>query len=357
MLLAAVAWFAQHLDWLNELSLRRMLAMAAFSIFPLLMSWEAVAAIDRLRGSPLRGIWRVLAFAGFATAPGIWHAVLLYGHIEEPIALWLTLLTIRLLAEGRPRWAGLAMGLALLTRTSILVPCLVLLIVLVLRRRIRPAFWFGSVTALTAALGILPFMLADERDVIYSLITFRGSLTIGGGSFWYLVLGTPLETIGTRYDSWIILGAAALIAILLLALRRGITVAHRDLYALLVLTGLCFPLLIKTTWPYYFLDLYIFMGIWWLGDAHGWDTLARWLGVLVPAFLLVCEAVSDYGTTVQIDGAAMRTESLAISIMEMGFILAIGAYLVVRKPPPINESGASHQTGAVAASHPAAPNG
>jgi hypothetical protein len=331
MLLAAVVALVQHLGWLNDLSLRRMIVMAAFSIFPLLMSWEAVAAVDRLRGTPLRGIWRLLAYTLFATAPGVWHSMLLYGHIEEPIAIWLTLLSIRLLAEERPGWAGLSMGLALLTRTSILVPCVVLFLVLAGRRRVVPAAAFLLATALTVVVGIVPFVLADAHDVVYSLVTFRASLNIGGGSLWYLLIGTPLESVGMLYDSRVIVAAAALVTLLLLTVRRNVTVAHRDLYGVLVLAGVCFPLLIKTVWPYYFFDLYIFMCIWWLGDARGWRTLVRWLGVLLPACLLVCEGVADYGTTVQLDAAAMHTESLAITMMEVGFVLVFGAYLATSR--------------------------
>jgi hypothetical protein len=330
MLLAGTSALAQHLGWFNDFTLRRMLIMAFFSVFPLLMSWEAVAAIDRVRGTPLRGFVRLLAYGFFATAPGIWHSVLLYGHVETPIAVWLTLLTVRLLAEQRSAWAGLSMGLALLTRTSVIVPCVVLFVVLLERRRLAAAAKFLGLTALTVGLGILPFYLADARDVVYSLVTFRGVLGIGGGSLWYLFIGTPLEKVGNHYDSATIVGAAALITVLILLLHRRLTVAHRDLYGLLVITGLCFPLLIKTTWPYYFFDLYIYVGIWWMGDARGWNTVARWLGLLLPAVVLLCEGIADYGTTVQGYDTPMRIESLAMTVLQGGYIVVFGIYLIVR---------------------------
>lgn len=330
VLLSGVAAVIRQLGWLDNLDLRRMVVMAAFSIFPLLMSWEAVAAVDRLRGAPLRGIWRLLAFALFATAPALWHAELLYGHIEQPIAIWLTLMSIRLHAEGRPGWAGVSMGLALLTRTSILLPCLVLVVILLGRRSMVPALTFVAITGLTAIIGILPFALADAHDVLYSLVTFRGGLVIGGGSLWYLMIGTPLEIVGQRYDSSTVLAAALLIALIFLVVRRELTIAHRDFYGLLAITGLAFPLLIKTAWPYYFLDLYVFIAIWWLGDARGWRTPVRWVGILLPAFFVVCEVIADYGVGVQLDVPAIHAESLAITVLEVGFLIAFGVYLVVR---------------------------
>lgn len=341
MLLTGVAAFIRQLGWLNDLALRRMIVMAVFAVFPLLMAWEAVAAIDRLRGTPLRSLWRLLAFGLFATAPAVWHAMLLYGHIEQPIAIWLTLLAIRLQAEKRPAWAGLSMGLALLTRSSLVLPCVVLVVVLLGRRRLLAAVTFLGVTGLTVVLGILPFLLADSRDVLYSLVTFRGGLVIGGGSVWYLLLGTPLEDVGMRYDSTVILVAAVLIAAVLVLVRRTLTVAHRDLYGLLALTGLCFPLFIKTTWPYYFLDLYVFIAIWWLGNARGWHSLSRWLGILLPVFFVVCEVLADYGVDVQLDPAALHAESLAITVMETGFLLVFGVYLAARRVREAQPSAAS----------------
>ena len=58
-----------------------MLVLAAFSIFSLLMAREAVAAIDRLRGTSLTGVSRLLAYGVFAASPILWNGVLGYGHI------------------------------------------------------------------------------------------------------------------------------------------------------------------------------------------------------------------------------------------------------------------------------------
>src|SRR3989454_8248227 len=77
--LTAVAAVASRVGWLDDERLRRMLVLGAFSIFSLLMAREAVAAIDRFRGTSLAGVSRLPALRGFAAAPtrgygvvGVW---------------------------------------------------------------------------------------------------------------------------------------------------------------------------------------------------------------------------------------------------------------------------------------------
>src|SRR5260221_14463326 len=50
--LTAVAALAQHLGWLDNPPLRRMLVQAVFAVFPLLLVWEALHAIERLLARP-----------------------------------------------------------------------------------------------------------------------------------------------------------------------------------------------------------------------------------------------------------------------------------------------------------------
>ena len=38
----------------------------------------------------------------------------------------------------------------------------------------------------------------------------------------------------------------------------------RDFYVLLALCGLCFTLFIKTVWPYYLFEPYVFIVAWWI---------------------------------------------------------------------------------------------
>src|SRR2546430_3253285 len=176
--LTAVAAVASRLGWLDDERLLRMLVLGTFSIFTLLMAREAVAAIDRLRGTSLAGISRLLAYGVFAASPTLWIAVLGYGHIELPMTLWLVLLAVRRLAGGRPRAAGIYFGLAMLTRSLAALPPIPLGLLLLARGRWRAMAWLAVCAALTVALGLLPFVLADPNDTIYSLVTHRGSLPL-----------------------------------------------------------------------------------------------------------------------------------------------------------------------------------
>ncbi|HEX6121780.1 MAG TPA: hypothetical protein VFY89_01405, partial [Ktedonobacterales bacterium] len=119
--LTLAAWVAQRGGWLDDPTSARTVIMAIFAVFPLLMSYEAVRAIDRVRGVPLQGRYRLFAYAVFALTPQLWHSTFFYGHIEQPIEIWLVLLGLRLQSERRTGWAGLCLGLALLARSAAVV--------------------------------------------------------------------------------------------------------------------------------------------------------------------------------------------------------------------------------------------
>jgi hypothetical protein len=327
--LTAVAALAGRLGWLDDVALRRMLIMATFSVFALLMAWEGVAAVDRVRGVRLRSVWRVLAYGVFAAAPTLWHGMLLYGHIEMPIMLWLTLFAVRSLAEGRPGRAGVAMGLAMLARSMAVFYLIPLLVLLIVRRRWRAAGLLSATTAATVGLGLLPFLVADRRDVVFSLVTFRGALTVGGGSLLGLTVGTPYESLAQAYDGVAALAAGVLVSAVVVLVRRDLGPASRDVYGLLALSGLCFPLLIKTTWPYYFLDPYIFLAVWWLGATGSWATPRRWLQALLLAYFVGCALIAEYGVWQSIDPVARLRESQAIAALLLCFMLVFGARLLL----------------------------
>lgn len=328
--LTAVAALAARLHWLDDAPLRRMLVMASFSIFSLLLAREGVAAVDRLRGTPPRGLWRGVAFGVFACTPMLWHSVLLYGHIEQPITLWLTLWSVRSLAEGRPRWAGLTLGLAMLARSMAVVYLLPLLLLLLARRRWRQALWLGGVAAGVVALGLLPFYLADRADLVFSLVTFRGALPIGGGSIWALAVGGPYEALGQAFDGVFVLADALLVSLAVVLVRRDLRPADRDVYGLLMLAGMSFPLLIKTVWPYYFLDLYILGAVWWLAARGSWASVRRWLGVLLLFSFAACGVAAEYGVWL----TPYEPERIRQSVGEFAALatvmLIFGAWLLLR---------------------------
>jgi len=322
---AVLSWFG----WIDDERLRRALIMGAFSIFSLLMAREAVAAIDRLRGARLGGLSRLLAYGVFAASPTLVNGVLGYGHIEQPMTLWLVLLAVRLLARERTAGAGISFGLAILTRSLAALPMIPLRLLLLARGRWRALVALGAGAAFTIALGLLPFLLADPTDTIYSLVTHRALMPVGGGSLWQLVVGTPFQWIPQRADVVFVLGLAVLLSLVVIAARRDLEPSSRDIYGLLALTALTLPLLAKSVWPYYFLDAYIFGAVWWLGQARPLALTGRIIGASIPLIASLGTLLTEYEM-----GAITAPVRLRESVA-MGVILsALAAALAIRLRSP-----------------------
>ena len=292
--ITAVAAVVSWLGGGNDTRLLRAVILAALSIFSLLMAWEAVAAIDRLRGASLVGLSRLLAYGIFTASPILWISVLGYGHVEQPMMLWLVLLAVRTLADDRPATAGITFGLALLTRSLAALPLMPLGLLLLARGRWRALTWLAASAALVVALGLVPFLLADPTDTIYSLVTHRGTLPVGGGSIWQLLVGTPYEWIPRHWDILFVLGLAVLLSLIVIAARKDLEPASRDIYGLLALTALALPLLAKSVWPYYFLDAYVFGAVWWVGQANPLALGRRLLGASIPLIAVLGTLLTEY---------------------------------------------------------------
>ena len=358
--LTLVAWVAARLGWLADPHLRRMLIDATFAVFPLLIGRELLLALERLLPRAPSGIWRWLAVGCVTLTPELWHSVLFYGHVEQPLMLWLVLSGVRMLAGDRPGRAGVFLGLALLTRSAAGLYLLALVLAVALpaglgravdihraargagvRRltgpgwaRLRPAARVAGSAAATVVLGVLPFWLADPKDTVYSLVTFRGLLPVGGGTVWFILNGTPWIGIAQHDDSYAVVAAALVVTGALLLVRRGLSVRSRDLYALLGIVALCFPLLMKTLWPYYYLDASIFFTFWWLAGArHLTDWRARliWLGgVTAPLAAVVLAELSEVVYSSLLGDAWTLPWSLAIGSVTLGLMVAVGVVVLLR---------------------------
>jgi len=323
--LTAVAAVASRFGWLDDPRLFRMLVLAVFSIFSLLMAREAVVAIDRLRGMSLAGLSRVLAYGVFVASPTLLNGVLGYGHIEQPMTLWLVLLAVRLIGSGRSTGAGITFGLAILTRSLAALPMIPLGVLLLARGRWRAAILLGTSAAVVVTLGLFPFVLADPKDTIYSLLTHRGNLPVGGGSIWQLAVGTPYQWVPQRADVLFVLGLAVLMSLIVIVPRPDLEPSSRDFYGLLALTALALPLLAKSVWPYYFLDAYVFGAVWWLGQAGALAWGRRLIGASIP----VIASLGTFFTEYEMDASQARIrlpEGVA-----MGVVLSVLAVaLIVR---------------------------
>jgi len=312
--LTGVAALASLSGVVDDFQRRRILVMATFAIFSLLLAREAVLAIDRLRGRRTAGGRRLLLHLVFAAAPLVWQSVLLYGHIEQPLCLWLTLFGVRAMRDDRPRRAGLLFGLAVLTRS---VACLLILPIL-LRLFVRPRGAGRRSTAClafgTISIGLAPFLVAHGADTIYSLIGYRSSLPVGGGSIWFLGLGTPVEGWAQRADGIAVVLLVALVAGIVLWRRPASGSSDDEVYGLLALSAVSFPLLAKTVWPYYLLDVYILATVWALGSWHRRTVRGMRVAWLVPALITGCGLTAELGVTATLAPVWRRAESAGMFI-------------------------------------------
>src|SRR5258706_10155954 len=155
--------------------------MAAFSVFALLLSREVLLACDRVLRRPLRGWRRLIVYVPVALSPELWHSMLLYGRVDQPLRRWLVLWAVRSLAEQRAWRAGVLLGLALLTRSAAVLYALPLALLFARGMRWRQLGLLLASCGGVVVAGLLPFWLADRADLLYSLVTFRAELPICGG--------------------------------------------------------------------------------------------------------------------------------------------------------------------------------
>jgi Glycosyltransferase family 87 len=328
--LTMVAALASRLGWLDDVRMRRMFILAVFSIFIVLMSREAVAAIDRMRGARLEGWGRLLAYGVFVASPSLWNSVLGYGHVEQPLTIWLVLLGVRKLAGERPATAGFSFGLALLTRTLATLPIIPLALLLLVRRRWRSVVLMTGTAAVTVALGLLPFVLADPGDTLYSLVTHRSNLAVSGGSIWRIAVGTPYEWIPQRLDIVFVLGLAVLACLIVIRARPDLQPSSGDIYGLLALSALTLPLLAKNVWPYYFLDAYVFGAIWWLGQENPLALGRRLIGPALPVIAVIGTSLTEVemGPT---DALLRLREGVTMGVLLIIVIVALTVRLRQRR--------------------------
>lgn len=308
----------------DSVALRRAAALGLFSLFLLLMAREAIAAIERLRGGPLPPSWKLLAYGVFALNPLAWDSVAGYGHIEQPIEIWLLLLAVRWLHERKALPAGIAFGASILTRSSsVLFSASFGLAALPRGRRTVLTFFTAAVGAAFAIL--LPFLLADTSDVIHSLFTYRGNLPVGAGSVWSLVRGGPIEPIVQHWDTVAIV-ALVVATNLLLSGRRGL-VDEARLFAAMTATAASFALLAKTVWPYYMFEMFVFGSIWTVGtwrQAYGVVRL-----VVLPLGLSIFVLIAEIGSAQNLPLSEVRTEGAAMFAL-LGLTLAWTLWFATR---------------------------
>ena len=276
--LTAVAALVNAVGWQADAPLRDAIVVGVFGFFALASALEAVRAVETVRGHPLPraiAIWSV-----FLLGPPLWFGMVNYDHTELPLELWLILLAVRQLDRGRTALAGCLLGLALLTQTAVLLAALPLVLILLCARRFRATIVLLGTAAMVAAAGLLPFLLADGRDVIASLVTYRGQVPTLGGSLLTLFARGPLAAFIQHHDA-LVFGAAAVV-LTWVAVRRGRATLPGSprVYGLMALSTACLPLLAKSVWPYYLVDPCTFATIWWLARPGSVENLRLCVPVL-----------------------------------------------------------------------------
>lgn len=324
---------ANWLGWLRSMALTRLAVVAIYGVFSLLLAREAVRVIDRHAPAPLRGPRRLLVYEVFLISLQLWQSMLYYGHVEQPLMLWLALVGVRLVGEGKPGRAGVWLGLALLTRTTALTVIIPVALLLVVRADWRGLRRLGGALAAMVAGGLAPFALADGRDLLYSLVTFHNSQQSLGGNLWTLVGGTPLTALPQHVDGVFVLLVTLATALIVLRARPDLRADSRDFYALLTLCSLCHPAFINILWPYYFLESFTFCAIWWLAGigalGRAGERARWWLWGLAPLGLTLLGQTRQYALTLQ-EAAAPGSSVAAWNLLACCGLLAVMVALAWR---------------------------
>lgn len=299
--LVPMAALANALGWAGSLSGRAALSGAVVSLFVLLLAYQAVRFTAAARGdSP----WPLAVAATVLLAPALWIAIIDYGHTEQPVELCLVLCVVTCSLRRRSLLSGIALGAAVLTRTVAGFCVIPLLLLPLATRRSRAAATTALATLVTVGVGLTPFVLADAQAVSHSLLTYRATLPIGGGSFW--VIARQASWAGIVRSGDVYLGAAAAIVLVAMSLRRRPAVAttHAGLIGLITVASCCFPLFAKTVFPYYLAEPYVFATLWWLarpGTARNWRVLVP-LILAIDVFIVKAATTSPFSAAGAVEG-------------------------------------------------------
>ena len=315
LVLTPLAATANALGWSNDVRVHAGMAGALGGLLAVLLAAEVVR-IARSGGATIT--WRLGAPCAILLSPVLWVSLAQYGHLEQIVEVYLVLLAAGLSVRNASVRTGVALGLALLARTTALLYVAPLAVTCAARRGLRSGLRLVGAAALCAAAGLVPFLAADGADVTRSLVTYRGDLPIGGGSLWVAFWSGGPSLID---HADVVLVAVASVALCIWVVRRRPDAAGTTagVAGLLCVTATCFPMLAKTVYPYYLFEPYVFGVLWWLarpGDALNWRAM-------IPVLLTVDTFLSSWATRLPLSGLGV-VEGVGSSVL-----LAIVAALII----------------------------
>lgn len=282
-----------------------------------------------------------LAYTLVVLSPLTWQTYGTWYHVEQPIMLCFLFGSIFALQTRREWLAGILAGLAVLTRTTALMPLVAVGVLLLAHMQWRPLVRFGGIAAAVAAVGFAPFFLFAPKDTLYSLVQWRGTAIIGSDSIWTIFaydgsnthsIRYLLDAVARRVDAYAVLLVIAVVA-LLAARRMRITAYDRDAWAVVALAMLAVPLLSKTVWPYYYLEPFLGLLIWEFASMHDRPSgVWRW-PVLTLGFLAVTATLSQYIYLRSVGTLDRISLGVLQFLMMLVFVLLTWVRLPARKAP------------------------
>jgi hypothetical protein len=295
---------------------------------------------------------RLLAYVLITLSPLTWQAYSPWYHLEQPLMLCFLVASVFALQTQREALAGVLAGLAVLTRTTALMPLIALGILLLAAGNWRSLVRLAAPAIVVAGVGLAPFFLLDRANAMYSFVTWRGTAAIGGNSIWDIFgpsaggVRHTLNSAARRLDMPSVIVVVLLVAYFA-ARRLRISAYGREAWAVLAIAALTVPMLSKTNWPYYYLEPFVLLVIWEFGSLHDRRAgLWRW-PVLSVAFLAVAGTLSQY-IGLQSVGYLDRVMVGLLEFAAMaGFAVAIWRRAQAAKP------GATSQEAAFAGASPA----
>jgi hypothetical protein len=294
-----------------------------------------------------------LAYVLVMLSPLTWQTYGTWYHVEQPIMLCFLIGAVFALQMRREWLAGVLAGLAVLTRTTAIMPLVAVGVLLLAQMQWRPLLRFGGIAAVVAGLGFAPFFLFAPRDTLYSLVQWRGTAIIGSNSIWTLFAYSGSDTHSIRYlidalarrmDAYVVLLVIVVVA-LLAARRMRISAYDRDAWAVVAIAMLAVPLLSKTVWPYYYLEPFLGLLIWEFSSMHDRRSgVWRW-PVLTVGFLAVTATLSQYIGLRSVGTLDRIGLGLLQFLAMLGFVVLSWVRLPALKPagfarPPANDVAA-----------------